>query len=504
MLPEITVAPILASATQSILGDQMPTYSLAIWHGINLPLLMSTMALIGGIGLYFFLQWRQASGMLLIYRFDGKQAFEWFMLNASALCAWLIARFSSTHLQAQLLLVVCAAFGAVLLPLQSSGIPWGSLSASDIDVAFALLWLVGGACAVMAAYKAKFHRLVALIFAGVAGLATCLTFAWFSAPDLALTQAVVEVVTTLLILLGLRWLPQRIEPQERGQFLPVGLVARLRRSRDFLIAMTAGTGMAILSYVMLTRPIPEGISPFFVREALTLGGGLNVVNVILVDFRGFDTFGEITVLGIVALTVYALLRRFRPAAESVAPPYQQLEQEKPDSPDAKRLLPSGYLMLPTVLVRLMLPIAVLMSIYFMLRGHNAPGGGFVGGLILTTAFILQYIVSGVVWVETRTRILPQYWISCGLLLAGLTGTGAWFAAKPFLSALSWHGSVPLIGEVHLSSVLLFDLGVYMLVVGATTLILVALAHQSLRSEHAQHRKNAQKISIKQTKAERAI
>ena len=141
-------------------------------------------------------------------------------------------------------------------------------------------------------------------------------------------------------------------------------------------------------------------------------------------------------------------------------------------------------MVPAVLVRMLLPIAVLISLFFLLRGHNAPGGGFVGGLVMATAVILQYMTNGTLWAEARTRIRPQSWIAAGLLSAAGAGLMAFVAQRPFLSALAWHGKLPLLGELHLSSVLLFDLGVYMLVVGAVTLILVALAHQSLR----RHRK----------------
>src|SRR5690606_23890383 len=109
-----------------------------------------------------------------------------------------------------------------------------------------------------------------------------------------------------------------------------------------------------------------------------------------------------------------------------------------------------------------------------------PGGGFVGGLIMATAIIIQYMVSGVVWVETRQRLHPQYWIAFGLLAAGAAAMVVWWAAKPFLSSVAVDLHVPVIGVLHLSTVLLFDLGVYTLVVGATVLMLIALAHQSLR------------------------
>jgi multicomponent K+:H+ antiporter subunit A len=124
----------------------------------------------------------------------------------------------------------------------------------------------------------------------------------------------VEVVTTVLFLLGLRWLPKRIEPDDpRTACAP----AAARRARDLAVALAIGGGMAALSYALMTRPgAAQSISPFFIDNALPEGGGTNVVNVMLVDFRAFDTLGEITVLASSALTVYALLRRFRPARES--------------------------------------------------------------------------------------------------------------------------------------------------------------------------------------------
>jgi multicomponent K+:H+ antiporter subunit A len=350
-----------------------------------------------------------------------------------------------------------------------------------VDPVFALLWVVGAACAIGAAWQAKYHRLAALIMVGGTGLITCLTFAWFSAPDLALTQITVEVVTVVLILLGLRWLPRRIEMDDRRRRT---LRAHARRVRDALIAVTAGAGVASLVFAVLTRPRMLDLSSFLVEHSLPQAGGGNVVNVILVDFRAFDTFGEITVVGIVALSVYALLRRFRPAAESVALPRAQREQGERTFhhvADADEMLPPGYMMVPAVLVRLLLPMAGLVSLFFLLRGHDLPGGGFIGGLVLATAVIVQYMVGGAIWVEARTRIQPLYWISIGLIAAATAGAVAWFAGGTYLTSLAVDIHLPLIGDVHLSSTLWFDIGVYMLVVGATVLMLVALAHQSLRS-----------------------
>ncbi len=489
ILPSFTVGPFLASAVQSILGPDTPTYDLRVWHGFNLPLAMSFLALLGGMLLLWLLRrWHRAQPgrAPFIYRLDGRRSFEALLEGLDTLASFLLDWVRSPRLQPQLLLVVVVSFGVAMLPLMPGG--WmNSHIHTTLNPFFALMWLAGGACAIGAARQAKYHRAVSLMLAGGAGLVTALTFAWLSAPDLALTQLAVEVVTMVLILLGLRWLPPRVQGDDEPAPLVSFARALVRRFRDLIIAVISGAGIAAIAYAMLTRPRPPGISSFFVEQAIPLGGGANVVNVILVDFRGFDTFGEITVLAVVALTVYALLRRFRPPPESMALPKARRKSLTGTSllstfsePDPKADIPEGVMMVPAVLVRLLLPLAVLISLYFLLRGHNLPGGGFVGGLIMATAIILQYMVGGIIWVEARPRIHPQQWIGVGLLAAGTAALAVWWLDKPFLSAISWDILLPVIGHIHLSSVLLFDAGVYMLVVGTTVLILVALAHQSLR------------------------
>ena len=311
---------------------------------------------------------------------------------------------------------------------------------------------------------------------GGAGLVTCITFAWLSAPDLALTQILVEIVTTVLILLGLRWLPQRFEELPRRESASNAWV---RRSGDITLALAAGAGIATIAYAMMLQSSPRELARYFLERAQPEGGGANVVNVILVDFRGFDTLGEITVLGIVALTVYALLRRFRPAPESIGPPKQQLLHTSP-APD-RPPFSADYLFVPSVIMRLLFPVIGITALYLFLRGHDLPGGGFVAGLTLAIAIIVQYMAGGATWVESRLRIYPVRWLATGLLLATLTGAGAWMAGYPFLTSHVFIARVPVVGELHLASVLLFDLGVLLVVVGATVLALIALAHQSLRT-----------------------
>jgi multicomponent K+:H+ antiporter subunit A len=251
------------------------------------------------------------------------------------------------------------------------------------------------------------------------------------------------------------------------------------------MAIAAGVGLSALSYAMLTRKAPQSISPYFLANALPGGGGTNVVNVMLVDFRSFDTMGEISVLGAVALAVYALLRRFRPPRESAGPPRQQaaLRPGLPTDLMQPRTAPDtalGYMLVPGVLARLILPLGALVAVHLVVRGHNLPGGGFVAGLVVAIALIAQYIVAGTLWVEARLDPHPVRWIAAGLLMVVVTGLGALAVGYPFLTTHTAHLALPLLGVVHVPSALAFDVGVFAAVIGATLAVLIALAHQSIR------------------------
>jgi multicomponent K+:H+ antiporter subunit A len=488
IFPAQVVGSILAAAALPVVGGELPEYSLAIWHGWNAPMIMSLVAMSGGVVLYLLLRKQLKLGRFkyppIISYFNGKRGFERCLVVMMRGVRKIEKRISTKRLQTQLFLLVLAAVIAGLIPMLHSGISWGDRPKIPGSIVFVTLWLLAIACALGAAWQAKYHRLAALTMVSVCGLMTCVTFVWFSAPDLALTQLVVEVVTTVLILLGLRWLPRRIEEVSP---LPSSLrKARIRRLRDFLLSTVVGGGMALLSYAMLTRQTPNDISSFYLSRALPEGGGSNVVNVMLVDFRGFDTLGEITVLGAVALTVYALLRRFRPSKESMELPAQQ-RQLAPDvatdlvNPRQASDTALGFMMVPAVLVRLLLPIALVVSFYLFMRGHNQPGGGFVAGLVMSVAFILQYMVAGTQWVEAQMSLRPMRWMGFGLLSATLTGLGALLAGYPFLTTHTWHFSLPVLGDIHVASALFFDVGVYAMVVGSTLLMLTALGHQSVRA-----------------------
>ena len=488
IFPAQVVGSILAAAALPVVGGVLPEYSLAIWHGWNAPMIMSLVAMSAGVVLYLLLRKQLKRGRFkyppIISYFNGKRGFERSLVVMMRGVRKIEKRISTKRLQTQLFLLVLVAVIGGMIPMLNSGLSWGDRPKIPGSIVFVTLWLLAIACALGAAWQAKYHRLAALTMVSVCGLMTCVTFVWFSAPDLALTQLVVEVVTTVLILLGLRWLPRRIEEVSP---LPSSLrKARIRRLRDFLLSTVVGGGMALLSYAMLTRQTPNDISSFYLSRALPEGGGSNVVNVMLVDFRGFDTLGEITVLGAVALTVYALLRRFRPSKESMQLPAQQ-RQLAPDvatdlvNPRQASDTALGFMMVPAVLVRLLLPIALVVSFYLFMRGHNQPGGGFVAGLVMSVAFILQYMVAGTQWVEAQMSLRPMRWMGFGLFSATLTGLGALFAGYPFLTTHTWHFSLPLLGDIHIASALFFDVGVYAMVVGSTLLMLTALGHQSVRA-----------------------
>jgi multicomponent K+:H+ antiporter subunit A len=293
-----------------------------------------------------------------------------------------------------------------------------------------------------------------VLFLGGVGLLVTLSFVAFSALDLALTQISVDVVSTVLMLMALALLPQTT-PRE---------TASGQKWLHAAIAVVAGLGMAFLAWFVLTRDFAS-ISHYFLAHSIPKGGGSNVVNVILVDFRGYDTFGEITVLGIAALGVMALMQGLR------------LNRAKWDAKGRPHTFTQPSLML-RVVAQVVLPLALLVTVYIFMRGHNMPGGGFIAGLITAVALVLQYMAYGQERAEWLLRAQHGErfvrWIAFGLLTAGLTGVGAFFFAKPFLTSAFGHPVVAILGELPLATAALFDFGVYATVVGATLLTIASL------------------------------
>ena len=452
VVPAYTVAPLLSAAAASTLGGELPEYSLAIWHGFNLPLMMSFIALFGGILVYAcrkpLFRWYEGLPNL-----DAKEAFDQVVRYMTRLSVRITKLLESGSLQRYLAWMLGSALTLMVIALSPLEQLTGSVAMTPVDPLTVTGMLI---LMVTAVLTVVFHRrrLVALMILSAAGLMVALAFARFSAPDLALTQLSVEVVTIILLMLILYFMTDRT-PAESSS---------LRGLRDLVLALGSGTMVAMLTYAVLTRPY-QSISSFFLENSVSGGGGTNVVNVILVDFRGFDTLGEITVLAIAAIGIYALLHGLH------LPHPTHDKNGRPWSSDAHPMILDN-------LARAILPMALLISAFIFLRGHNLPGGGFIAGLITSVALILQYISHGVTWTQQRLKFSYHATAGWGVLIAGLTGLGSWAFGSPFLTSAFGHFHIPLIGEIELATAILFDLGVFLAVVGATLLILSNIGHVS--------------------------
>ncbi len=445
-VPALIVGPLLAVAAASVLGPiPLPEYSLHIWHGFNLPLMMSMTATAGGVVVYVCRHW--------FFRLherhplpEGKRIFDRLLAGLIHLCGELTRRMENGSLQRYLLLLVIATLVPAGLALLASGTLLGPVGMQSLDGLSLIVALIL-AVATLGTVLLHRQRLIAIILISVVGLIVALAFVHFSAPDLALTQLSVEMVSIVLLLLALYFLPQQ-SPQESSPG---------RRWRDGLIAGVAGLGVAALAWGVLTRPL-QSISDYFLANSVPGGGGTNVVNVILVDFRGFDTLGEIAVLGIAALGIFAMLKGL--ALQGL--PHDP--QGRPWSIDPQPL------MLRTI-AQPALPLMLLVAAYIFLRGHNLPGGGFIAGLVAALAIILQYLAGGVVWTRERLPVDYSKLIGIGLLCAVLTGLGSWVVGYPFLTSAFTYLHWPVVGKFEVASVIAFDLGVFLTVVAVVLMII---------------------------------
>ncbi len=452
ILPSIMVGGLLATAAGAVLPQGLPEYSLAIWHGFNLPLIMSLIALAVGTMVY----WRRQPLFWLhehvVPHWEGKDVFDRLQNALLRVGGALTRLLDNGSLQRYLVYIVLAAVTLGAMPFLDERLSFGTLPATPANLTVTILW---GVLLVACIGVVRFHhrRAVALLLSGVIGLLTSITFAILSAPDLSLTQISVELVTTLLLLLALNLLPKETPRESSAP----------RKLRDATIAIVAGVGVTLLIYALLTRPL-ESTSLFHLALSKPEGGGTNVVNVILVDFRGFDTLGEITVLGIAALGIYAMLADMRRPLTSSG------------------LNEAQHPLMLVLASRTLLPLAVLVAVYIFLRGHNLPGGGFIAGLLAGIALLMQYMASGTAWAQDRLWSDYRYMIGFGLLIAGLTGAGSFVFGYPFLTSAFDHLHWPVVGEFEIASAIGFDLGVFLVVVGTVVLIITNLG--GLRDEPA--------------------
>lgn len=446
VLPALTVAPLVFLAAADVFGGPLPQYTISIWHGFNTPLLMSAIALSGGVLMFWLLQKRFNLHLIAPKELNGHRIFVQTIETLLAFARGLTSGLQNGSLQRYLAILIASVIVLGVWPFIQFGYNTGDAPLTPLNAVAVVVWATAiiGALATAVWHR---QRLVAVILVGIVGLATALTFAYFSAPDLALTQLSVEVVSTALMLMALALLPMN-GPKESSLS---------RRGRDIALSVLAGAGVTALMWAVLTRP-NESIAWYYLAESVARGGGSNVVNVILVDFRGFDTFGEITVLGIAAIGALSLM----------------------DGLSMERKLSPAFLnsVMLSVAARILLPFALLVSVYIFLRGHNLPGGGFIAGLITSVALVMQYMASGSVETSSKLKLEFPKLIGTGVLIAGLTGLGSFVFGSAFLTSTFGHPSLPIIGELPLASAAAFDLGVFLTVVGATLLTISALSGAS--------------------------
>jgi multicomponent K+:H+ antiporter subunit A len=453
----IGVAPFLAegvvtAAANAVTGADLHPH-LKIWHGVTPALWMSIAAVVGGAILLS--QHRLLEKVwLALPRPEAKAIFDQLVAGIVAAARVITEVSHNGAISRYLAIFTVTSVGLGWIAYSSSGLSAPTRGLLPVPPVVAVGWIML-IVATISVVTMHHYRFRALVMIGIIGLSISAGFAYLSAPDLALTQISVETVTIMLLLLALHFMP-KMTPKES----PIGL-----KLRDGVIALGAGSGVAALAYAFMMRDI-ETISDYHLANSYEGGGGTNVVNVILVDFRGYDTFGEIIVLGIAGLVIYAMMHALL------------------DGPAGRRLKNTDYShdrshdrhpLMMVIVTRVLMPIVIVVGLYIFLRGHNEPGGGFVAGLVIAIALLMQYMASGFAWTQERKRIEYHTMIGLGIVIAGLTGVGALLVGRPFLTSAYTYVHLPPIEEFELATAMLFDLGVFLTVLGAVMLMLYSLS-----------------------------
>ena len=440
---------------------------LALWHGLNLALVLSFVSIALGLLLFWkrkpFAALQAAAPAWNVER--GYSRLVGWLDRAAVEVTGLTQRGSvSTYLSVILLVVVLLPGAAVVAAIDNPSeiVGWDNGAQAVVAAIIAI--------AAVLATRAR-RRLKAVVLVGVTGYGTSMLFLLHGAPDLALTQVLVETVTLVVFVLVLRRLPEYFTDRP---------LTRQRYWRMALGAMVAATvaGVMILATGARTA-VP--VSSAFPAEAVSFGGGSNIVNVTLVDIRAWDTLGEIAVLvaaatGVASLvflrtrtTSLHLVHDFTPPTSPTSPTHPA---GAPPAPRRHLWLPGGRTLAPDrrsvifeVVTRLVFHTVVVFSVYLLFSGHNSPGGGFAAGLVTGLALVVRYLAGG------RYELDEAAPVDAGALM----GTGLVIAAVSGLAPLAFGGAVLqsavidlhlfLVGDVHLVTSLFFDVGVYVLVVG---------------------------------------
>lgn len=436
LAPDLLGDCLVLPAVGAVAGER-PDLELALWHGLSTPLALSGLTLAAGLLLFVRLDpvRRLLDGMGERLPLSASRAFESgveiLVRLAGAVTGVLQHGQLRGYLRAVFVTIAAAAWG-VGLATGAFDLP-AALGAAEApgatEVALALLVTAAAAAAVGAR-----SRLLAIGALGVVGTSMALLFMLFGAPDLAITQLLVEALVVVLATLVLLRLPQ-----ERG-----ARSGRRARGLDALVATAVGVVVALILLGVSSRPPDPTLRRFFEEASVPEGYGRNIVNVILVDFRAFDTLGEVVVLTVAALAGLGLMRRADDAP-------------RPSTAVGTRALES---VIVTQSSRLLMVLMLLFAGFMLLRGHDEPGGGFIGGLLGATAFALAALGAGATTARRALRVEPILLAAVGLALALGAAATSMFVAESFLHAL-WT----TVAGVKLGTPLLFDAGVALVVVG---------------------------------------
>lgn len=439
------VLPLLQQGIEAVYGHEVG--ELHLGYAVNLSLLLSLITLAGGIILYYGLEKLRplAAPYDLGQRLGPAKSYHALMNGILKVADWEGRLIRQAHMRYYLHMIMgtlVIAIGYVLISQSRlvNDFEVGEIRFYEIVLAFIIM---AAAVAVTLAQS----RLAAVTALGVVGFGVAIIFVLFGAPDLAMTQFSIEVLSVILFILVLYRLPKFRAWEQR----PSAAI------RDAIFASGVGLVMTVIVLVVISAPLNSRLTPYFAQASYAEAQGRNVVNVILVDFRGFDTMGEITVLAIAAIGVFGLL---------------QLHEGKPLQRKIYKGFPS--LILRTA-IRYVVPILLLFSIFLLLRGHQEPGGGFVGGLVAAAAFALYGIAYDVATARQALRLRPILFIASGLALAVASGLYSILNNKTYMTSLWYDRDLPALG--HVGTPFFFDVGVYLVVLGVMLLIIFNLAEQ---------------------------
>ena len=444
------VEPLLEEAVAATYGAPYKV-KLGLWHGFNLSLLLSVITVAGGVAFFLLIERLRplgASAARVTDPIGPQRLYDGLMSGVVGVGELQNSLIFRTYLRYYIRIIMITA-SIALIGVMALEADFSSITLSPDTPRYFELGVAGLIIAAAIAVTFIPRRLAAVAALGVVGYGVAVIFIMFGAPDLAMTQFAIETLTVVLFVLAIYRLPRFKPLSERGT-----------RLRDAVIAITAGGIMTTLVLIITSSEPPDlRVTRFFARMSYLQAKGQNVVNVILVDFRGIDTMGEITVLSIAAIGVYALLKL-------------NLSDSEDSNPSAENRKPMRSLVLQTA-TRYLIPLMLMFSVFLLLAGHNAPGGGFVGGLLAAAAFSLYAIAHGFDTARDTLRIPPRRLIGGGLLLALGSGLFSIALDYPFMTG-QWDDTLlPAIGK--LGTPVLFDTGVYLVVIGVTLLVVFSLA-----------------------------